>query len=116
MKRRTKRNIGLAVLGSTIAVAGVALYIYFDETAREKVQGAVNRERAKMYVRHRLNGSEALVKAVDNLSNEEINTLARLADSAVEAKDTVSDTLDSLVDKAKNATETVTDRVGDFFN
>ncbi|MGX7091822.1 hypothetical protein [Hutsoniella sourekii] len=115
MKKRTKRTIGLALLGSAIAVAATSLYVYFDDSARERVEGMLNREKAKMFVRHRLNGSDVLVDAVDNLSDAEINTLVQLADGASDAGSQAQDTLSQLVNRAKDFGQDVADRVSDYF-
>lgn len=112
----TGRKLGLVFLGATLAVAGAALYLYVDDNAREAVEGKINREKAKFYVRHNLNGSDALVKAVDNLSDSEINTIVKLADKAGNAANSAESKLSGLVDKAKDATNEVSDRVSDYFN
>lgn len=112
----TGRKVGLIFLGATLAVAGVALYLYIDDNAREAVEGKINREKAKFYVRHNLNGSDALVKAVDSLSDSEINTIVKLADKAGNAASSAESALSSLVEKAKEATSEVTERVADYFN
>ena len=111
MNRETKRNLGLFLLGSTVAVAGLALYLYLNEDARESVEGMINREKAKLFVRHHLDGSESMIDAVDHLSDSEVNTLVKLADSANQVKENVSHGFENLVDKAKNMTQ----RVGEYF-
>lgn len=116
MSNNTGRTVGLVLLGATLAVAGTAAYLYFSDEARERVEGLINREKAKFYVKHKLNGSEALVNAVDNLSNAEINTLVNLADSANEATNAAQDKLSSFIDSAKEKTQDATDKVADFFN
>lgn len=115
MNRESKRNLGLFLLGSTVAAAGLALYLYFDEGARENVEGMINREKAKMFVRHRLNGSDAMIKAIDGLSDSEVNTLVKLADSANDVKENVGNTFGDLVDKTKKVTGDVANKVSDYF-
>ncbi|MGO4937367.1 hypothetical protein ACTQ54_07065 [Fundicoccus sp. Sow4_H7] len=110
-----KDNLGKILLGSAVVVAGVSLYLYFDETAREKVEGVVNRERAKMFVRHRLNGSDAMVNAVDHLSDTEINTLMKVMNSTSNVKDKATDAFSDIMDKAKEVTSDVTHKVTDLF-
>lgn len=114
-KNNTGRTVGLVLLGAAAAVAGTAAYLYFSDEAREKVEGVINREKAKFYVKHKLNGSDALVNAVDNLSDAEINTLVNLADTASDAANTASDGLSSLVESAKDKTNKATEKVSDFF-
>ncbi|UUX33120.1 hypothetical protein [Fundicoccus culcitae] len=110
-----KDHWGKILLGSAVVVAGVSLFLYFDETAREKVEGVLNRERAKMFVKHRLNGSDAMVSAVDSLSDTEINTLMKVMNSTSKAKDKASDTFSDIMDKAKEVTSDVTHKVTDMF-
>ncbi len=115
MSKNSNKLAGILV-GSTLVIAGTALYLYFDENARNHVEGAVNREKAKFFVKHKLNGSDALVKAVDKLSDSEINTLVKLADSADNVKDQASDAISGLVDRAKDAGNQVSDKINDYFN
>ncbi|MBG9982847.1 hypothetical protein HZY86_06995 [Aerococcaceae bacterium DSM 111020] len=115
-KQNTGRTFGLFLLGATVAVAGTAAYLYFSDEARGRVEGMINREKAKFYVRHKLNGSDALVNAVDNLSDAEITTLVNLADTANNAADSAQDTLSSLVNTAKDKTNQATEKVADLFN
>ncbi len=105
MKRQTKRHVGLLLLGSTALIAGTALYLYLDENARENVEGMINREKAKSFVRHHLGGSNALVKSIDKLSDVEVNTLVKLSDSVDGLKDNVEDV-------KENVEDTVSDWLG----
>lgn len=114
MNNDTKRGLGLFLLGSTVAAAGIALYLYLDENARHRVEGMINREKAKAFVRHRLDGNETLVKAVDNMSDAEVNHLVKLSEKAVDMKDNVSDSIQDMLEKAKTMTKDVTDRVSDY--
>lgn len=115
MNNDTKRGLGLFLLGTTVAAAGVALYLYLDENARHKVEGVINREKAKAFIRHRLEGNESLVNAVDNMSDAEVNHLVKLSEKAVDVKDNVSDSIKDMLDKAKHMTKDVSDRVSDYF-
>lgn len=64
-----KGQIATVLLGSAVTVAGLAAFVYLNDSAREKVEGMINREKAKSFVKHTLNGSEALVSAVDHLDD-----------------------------------------------
>lgn len=114
MSKRSNQLVGI-FLGATVVIAGAALYLYLDESAREKVEGALNREKAKYFIRNKLNGSPALVNAVDKLSDAEITTLVKLSDSATDAKDAAVDSLSDFIDRAKAAGNQVSDKVADYF-
>lgn len=109
------RKIAIVAIGSALVIGGAALYLYHDDNARSRIEGVINRERAKYYVRHNLNGSDALVKAVDKLSDAEVNTLVKLANSASNVKDDAQNALSNLVDSAKDKASQVTDKVADYF-
>lgn len=113
MKKRCQ--VGSVLLGSAVAVAGLALYVYLNDDAREKVEGVYNRERAKMFVRTKLNGSDALVSAVDDMSDTEINTLMKFASQADNLKDKAGDAFSEIMKRTKEMTSDATSKVSDFF-
>ncbi len=103
------------LLGSAVTVAGLALYLYLDESARARVEALINREKVKYFVKHRLNAPAALVDAVDHLSDSDVNRLVRLSNEADAVKDSTHDALDNFIKQAKHATHQVTDKVSDMF-
>lgn len=115
--RKNKHNtsLGLILLGSAAAVAGIAAVMYYNDDVRHRVEGVVNRERAKLFVKHKLNGSDTLVNAVDNLSDTEVNTIVKLASGAGDVKDQATDAFSSIMKRAKEASSSVTDKVHDYF-
>lgn len=113
MKR--KSSIATILLGSAVTVAGLAAFVYLNDSAREKVEGMINREKAKSFVKHRLNGSDALVSAVDHLDDAEINTLMKFANQAGNLKDKTGDAFSEIVDRAKKVTADATSKVSDYF-
>lgn len=115
MNKDAKRSLGLFLLGTTVAAAGISLYLYLDDNARQRVEGAINREKAKLFVRHRFEGNETLVDAVDNMSDQEVTELVKLSEKAGDVKDNVSDSISDMLHKAKDVTKDVTDRVSDYF-
>lgn len=119
-KRNGSSKLALILLGSAAAVASIAALLYFNEDARERVEGVVNRERAKHFVRHNLAGSDTLIDAVDHLSDAEVNTIVKLAantkSASKTAKDKTTDAFDTIVNRAKEVGSDVTDAVKDYFN
>lgn len=115
-KKNNNLSLGLILLGSAVAVAGIAAILYVNDDMRHRVEGVVNRERAKLFVKHKLNGSDALVNAVDNLSDAEVNTIVKLASGASDVKDQASDAFTSIMKRAKDISSDVTDKVQDYFD
>ncbi len=111
-----KGHIATILLGSAVTVAGLAAFVYLNDSAREKVEGMINREKAKSFVKHTLNGSEALVSAVDHLDDTEINTLMKFAGQAGNLKDKTGDAFSEIIDRAKKVTSDATSKVTDYFD
>lgn len=120
-----KNRLGRFALGVTAVVAGVSLYLYFDENARNKVEAVVNREKAKAFVRQNLKGSPALLKAIDELSDAEMSTVMNLideasgavsdvADKASDSVEQAGDTLNQIADRAVDMGKDLVNRVSDF--
>lgn len=118
MNKKCSENSKLAVvlLASAACVAGLAAFLYYNEDARETVEGMVNREKAKYFVRSRLNGNEALVEAVDHMSDEEVNTIMKLAGGAKKATNKTSDAFEAVINRAKDLGSDVSEVVSDYFN
>lgn len=110
-----KGHIATVLLGSAVTVAGLAAFVYLNDSAREKVEGMINREKAKSFVKHTLNGSEALVSAVDHLDDTEINTLMKFAGQAGNLKDKTGDAFSEIIDRAKKVTSDASSKVADYF-
>ncbi|MRI81658.1 hypothetical protein GIY11_06465 [Aerococcaceae bacterium DSM 109653] len=114
MKR--KGYIATVLLGSAVTVAGLAAFVYLNDSAREKVEGMINREKAKSFVKNTLHGSDALVSAVDHLDDAEINTLMKFANQAGNLKDKTGDAFGEILDRAKKITSDATSKVSDYFD
>lgn len=112
----SKNNVGRFLLGTAVVVAGLSLYIYFDENARATVEGIVNREKAKAFIKHNVKGSERLLKAIDKLSDNEINTVMKLIDETEKVTDKAEDAFNQFADKAKDVTSNVVERAVDLGN
>ena len=113
MKKSTK--LKLVLLGTAFAVGGAALYFYLDDSAREKLESAINRERAKMLVSSSEKGA-SLIPVIDRLSDQEVNAFVKLADNASDFTHSAGDALSNLVDKAKEVTDRATSKVTDYFD
>lgn len=119
-KNNDAGKIALIALGSLAAAAGIAALVYYNDDARARVEGIINRERAKFFVKHNLGGNDALVNAVDHLSDSEVNTIMKLAGSSKSAVDTVkdktTDAFDTIMDRARGVSSDVSGAVKDYFN
>lgn len=109
-----KEKVGRILLGSAVAVAALSGYLYFNERARTKVEGILNRERAKAFVRQNLKGSQSLLAAIDKLSDTEITSVVKLMDETEKVANKATDSFSNIVDKAKGFGSDVVDRVSDY--
>lgn len=118
MRKNRGISIGAIIIGSAAlaTVVGVALYAYLDEDTRQHVQGVVNREKVKAYVRHQLKGSDKLVSMVDELSDNEVNTLVGLANKTNEAGNRMSEGFNEIIKRAKEVANDASDKVQDLMN
>lgn len=115
----SKNNgVGKFLLGTAAvaAVAGLAIYAMVDDDTRNHVQGVVNREKAKAYVKHKLNGSDRLVAIVDELSDAEINSLMKFADTSSDATSKVSDGFNEIMKRAKEVANAAGDKVQELLD
>lgn len=106
-----KNMVGRILLGSALAVAGLSLYVYFDENTRSKVESYINREKAKYFIRQNLNGSEKLLSAVDTLSDQELTSLMKLLDNTQDFVSKASDNVTSTVNRVKELGEDVKGKI-----
>lgn len=115
---KNNQGLGKFLLGTAAvaAVAGLAIYAMADEDTRHHVQGVVNREKAKAYVKHKLNGSDRLVAIVDELSDAEINSLMKFANSSNQVTSKVSDGFNEIMKLAKDAANAAGDKVQDLLD
>lgn len=99
------------LIGVGVAVAvGVATFL-FSDSAKEKTKAVVNRQKAKYYVKDKLNGSAKANKVVEKLSDEEVNTLLGTVDKVKDLEDKLSnmtsDFTSFVQDKAKDTKKAV---------
>lgn len=115
---KTLRNV-LIGLGVAAAV-GVVVYIALDEDVQEKTEALVNRMRAKAYVQKNLDGNDTAMKAIDKMSDEDINnlleTVDRLDDINSKITGTASNLASDVKDKAVDFKDNVVDYAQDIFS
>ncbi len=94
-------GIGLAV------VVGVLAFVFSSDDAMEKTQSAINRKKAKHLVKKKMHGGKKSAKAVDKLSDSEINSLMGTVDKVKDIENSLSDVTSDfknfLNDKMKDA-------------
>lgn len=109
----------LWVLAGAALVAGAAFLVLNDD-AREGAKALVNRERAKLYVRNHLGGSDAIISAIDHLPDREVNAILAMANGASKGANRAynkgSDVFNAIVDRARDLGDDVADAVNDWIN
>lgn len=111
----SKNFLGKVLLGTAVAVAGVSLYLYLDESARNKVESYINREKAKNFIKQNLKGSEKLLAAIDSLTDIELSTVMKLIDETGTATvNELSSRASSIYDRARDLSSDLVDRAKDL--
>ncbi|MGX7109054.1 hypothetical protein [Facklamia miroungae] len=112
-----KNKITNIIAGTAIvaAVTGVILYAYLDDDANERVRGMINREKVKAYVKHTLNGSDHLVNMVNDLSDEEVNTLIGIANKTKATQSHMSEGFKQIINRAKELADDAGEKVNNLF-
>lgn len=105
----------LVGLAATAAVAAVAAVMAYEEDTVDRIGSYLNRQRVKSFVKSKFKGNEKVLKAVDSLSNKEIDMLLNLLDKTGDWKDSAMDVFSDLYDKATDYKDTVVDAVEDKF-
>lgn len=114
MNNNKIRNILLGA-GAAVAVTAIVAYLASDEV-QEKTDATFNRLRAKHFVRNSLNGNDKAIQAIDNMDDEDINSLLETADKFDNLKSQFSSYGDRASDKAQLAMHDVKDRTKEMLN
>lgn len=125
MKKST-RNL-LIGLSATVAIGAVILSS--SDKTMDKIEAIINRQKAKSFVKDKLNGNEKALNVVEKLSDEEVVNLLNvvdkvsdlkgqvgtytdhLKDATNEFKEMFMDKKENVTDKAENLVDDVKDKV-----
>ncbi|MCR8969903.1 hypothetical protein ACQV2X_02790 [Facklamia sp. P12945] len=112
-----KNRLTNIIAGTAIvaAVTGVILYAYLDDDANERVRGMINREKVKAYVKHQLKGSDHLVNIVNDLSDEEVNTLVGIANKTKATQSQMSEGFIQIINRAKELADDAGEKMHNLF-
>lgn len=120
MKKST-RNL-LIGLSATVAIGAVILSS--SDKTMDKIEAIINRQKAKSFVKDKLNGNEKALNVVEKLSDEEVVNLLNVVDKVSDLKGQVGTYTDHLkdatnefkemfMDKKENVTDKAENFVGD---
>ena len=106
---KNSRKALLVGLGATAAIAAALAY---EEEAVDKIGSYLNRQRMKNFVKDHLKGSQKLLRAIEDLTDDEIDGFLRVVDRAGDWRESAMDLFSDLKEKAGD----VKDNVGDKFH
>lgn len=86
MKKSTKVLIGV---GTTVAISGAVIYAVSDSLIGA-VSGVKNRYKVKQFVQDSLNGNEKILDIVDDLSDDEIASVANIIGKIKEGRQKIT--------------------------
>ena len=116
--QKSTRNL-LICLGVTIAVGSVVLSA--SDKTMAKIEAAINRQKAKNFVKDKLKGNEKALDVVEKLSDEEIINLLKVVDKVSDLKGQVGtytghlkDATNEFKEMFKEKKDKVTDKAEDF--
>lgn len=116
MSMKNSKKALLVGLAATAAVAAVAAVIAYEEDTVDRIGSYINRHRVKSFVKNKFKGSAKVLKAVDAMSDREIDTLLKIFDHTGNWKDAALDAFSDVKDKASDYKGNVVDTVEDIFN
>lgn len=106
MKTSTKLTIGLSVA----AVASVSVAVVASGKIIETVKHASTRCKLKKFVNEKFNGNVKLLDIVDNLSNEELDSILNIISKIKDGKQKIS----VYGENVKDSTDDLKDRLMSF--
>lgn len=98
MKTSTKISIGLGIA----AVAGVSVAVIASEKIVKKVYHVTNRCKAKKFVNDKFGGNEKLLSIVDDLSDDELDSMLNVLDKVKDGRKKITAYGESLKDNTEN--------------
>lgn len=98
MKTSTKFSIGLGIA----AVAGVSVAVIASEKIVKKVYHVSNRFKAKKFVNDKFDGNEKLLGIVDDLSDDELDSMMNVLGKVKDGRKKISSYGESLKDNTEN--------------
>ncbi|MBV7392408.1 hypothetical protein KUA55_17250 [Enterococcus sp. ALS3] len=93
---RTGVKIGLGVL----TIAGTHVTINWSEKILNKVEREVTRYKTKKVVKNKFNGNEKLLNIVDDLSDNELDSLSQIVKSVKTSREKMKDMRKKIKDSA----------------
>lgn len=110
-KRLDDSTVSILLGVGAAVVIGVVTFLCTSDDAKKKAKTVVNRQKAKYYVKDKLNGNAKATKVVNKLSDDEVNALLGTVDKVkdLEGKlsDVTSDFTDFVQDKTKDTKKAV---------
>lgn len=94
-------------IAATAAVVTIAAVLAYEEDAVDRVGSYLNRQRLKV----KFKGNGPILKVIDALDDNEIDTLLNIFDRTGSLKDSALDTWDDVKDKAVDYKEHIEDKL-----
>lgn len=108
--KNTKKAL-LVGLAATAAVAAIAAVIAYEEDTVDRIGSYINRQRVKSYVKNKFKGNDRVMRAVESLSDREIDTLLTVLDRTGNWKDAAMDVFADMKDKASDYKDAIEDKI-----
>lgn len=110
MKTTTKVTIGLSIA----AVAGIATAVILSDKIVQKARYASNRCKARRFVESKFGGNEKVMDIVDSLSDEDLQSVVKVATKLKGSKKKMQRYGDSFKGTTKDLKEKLLQYLADF--
>lgn len=98
METTKKISIGLGIA----AIASVSVAVLASEKIAKKIYHVSNRCKAKKLVNDKFNGNEKLLSIVDDLSDDELDSILNVLAKVKDSREKIADYGESVKDSAEN--------------
>ena len=98
MNTSKKISIGLGIA----AITGVSVAVLASEKISKKIYHVSNRCKAKKVVNDKFNGNEKLLNIVDDLSDDELDSILNVLKKVKNSREKIADYGESVKDSAEN--------------